>query len=154
MAAYIFILTLVSVYFSFIFMKPVERPGVIFNRTPVVTESKTDTTEKPSEKTPTVEKVKVVEEVNPVDLGRGKTIYLSACIKCHNKDPNVKGSIGPELVDAPLEIMAYKVANGKYPKDLPAGFVPKRKTNQMMKQPQYSKDVPSIHAYIQSLKKK
>jgi len=135
-------------------MEPVERPGVIFNRTPVVTEAeKTITTNKPKENAPVVEKAKTVEEFNPIDIARGKTIYLSACIKCHNKDPNTKGSIGPELIDAPVEVMAYKVANGKYPKDLPAGFIPKRKTNQMMKQPQYLKDVPSIHAYIQSLKK-
>lgn len=91
--------------------------------------------------------------MNPVDIEKGKAIYLSTCIKCHNKDPNVKGAIGPELVDAPLEIMQAKVATGRYPDVLPEGFVPKRKTKQMVKQPQALPDVPSIHAYVQSLKK-
>jgi mono/diheme cytochrome c family protein len=95
-----------------------------------------------------------IVESEPVDIEKGKAIYLSACIKCHNKDPNVKGPIGPEIVDAPLEVMQHKVATGRYPDVLPEGFVPKRKTKQMTKFPQYLKDVPSIHAYVQSLKKK
>lgn len=100
------------------------------------------------------EPVKIVYESNPVDIAKGKAVYLSTCIKCHNKDPNVKGPIGPELVDAPLEVMQHKVATGRYPEVLPPGFVPKRKTKQMAKLPNALMDVPSIHAYVQSLKKK
>jgi mono/diheme cytochrome c family protein len=153
MAGFIFISTLVSVYLSLFFMEPVKRPEMIINRTPLVKEVKTTVTNTPKEEVTKVKPVTVIQETNPIDVEKGKKIYLSTCIKCHNKDPNVKGAIGPELVDAPLEIMSYKVANGKYPKDLPSGFVPKRKTNQMIKQPQHLKDVPSLHAYIQSLKK-
>lgn len=91
---------------------------------------------------------------NPVSLDKGKRIWLSACIQCHNKDPNVKGSIGPEVVDAPYEVMYSKVMTGKYPDKLPVGFVPKRKSKAMRKLPQYQKDIPSIYAYVQSLKKK
>lgn len=93
--------------------------------------------------------------VDPATLiPKGKEIYTANCLTCHNKDPNVKGAIGPELVDAPLEVMIVKVKTGRYPEVLPAGFVPKRKTKQMRKFPQLEADVPAIHAYIQSLKKK
>jgi mono/diheme cytochrome c family protein len=107
------------------------------------------------EETPKETKVAgpIVYEANPVDMEKGKEIYLSTCIKCHNKDPNIKGAIGPELVDAPLEVMQHKVATGRYPEVLPAGFVPKRKTKQMTKFVALVKDVPSIHAYVQSFKK-
>ena len=100
-----------------------------------------------------VKPLEVVVETSPVDIEKGKAIYLSTCIKCHNKDPNVKGPIGPEMVDAPLELMQIKVTTGRYPDVLPEGFVPKRKTKQMTKFPNLAKDVPSIHAYVQSLKK-
>jgi mono/diheme cytochrome c family protein len=92
--------------------------------------------------------------VDQATLDRGKRVYLSNCIQCHNRDPNLKGSIGPELVDAPLEVMTAKVMTGKYPNPLPAGFVPKRKTSAMRKLPQLQKYIPAIHAWVQSMKKK
>ena len=93
--------------------------------------------------------------VNPdqAKLDAGRRAYMSVCIKCHNKDPNIKGSIGPELVDAPLEVMKIKVETGRYPENLPPGFVPKRKTKAMLKLPNSVKDVPNIHLWIQSVKK-
>lgn len=87
-------------------------------------------------------------------LEAGKRAYMAVCIQCHNRDPNKKGSLGPELVDTPLEVMKYKVANGVYPPQLPAGYVPKRKTKAMRKLPNSVKDVPNIHAWIQSVKAK
>lgn len=87
-------------------------------------------------------------------LAKGKRIWTSTCVQCHNKDPNVKGSIGPEVVDAPLEVMLHKVQTGKYPDKLPPGFVPKRKSKAMRALPQHVKDVPAIWAYVQSVKKK
>jgi mono/diheme cytochrome c family protein len=93
------------------------------------------------------------EVVAVVDIDKGHKIYLSQCIACHNKDPNVKGAIGPELVDAPVDLMKIKVVTGRYPEVLPDGFVPKRKTKLMKKFPQLEADVPSIYAWIQSVKK-
>jgi len=87
-------------------------------------------------------------------LDKGKRLYLSNCIQCHNKDPNVKGSIGPEMVDAPLSVMTSKVMTGLYPVVLPAGFVPKRKSKAMKKITKLEKDIPAIHAWVQSVKKK
>ncbi len=88
------------------------------------------------------------------DLEVGKKIWMSTCTQCHNKDPNIKGSVGPETVDAPLEVMYAKVMTGRYPDPLPEGFVPKRNTKAMRKLPQYEKEIPKIWAYVQSVKKK
>lgn len=62
--------------------------------------------------------------------------------------------MGPELVEAPLSIMQYKVKTGRYPDVLPVGFIPKRKTKLMRPLPQKEKDVPAIYAWIQSVSKK
>lgn len=93
-------------------------------------------------------------QVDSATLAKGKRLYLSNCIQCHNKDPNLKGSLGPEMVDAPLEVMTAKVMTGVYPEKLPAGFVPKRKTKVMRKIPQLKNDIPAIYAWVQSVKKK
>ncbi len=147
----LWLVTLVIVYFSFLIYTP-KKAGDPIVLKPFVEEAKVvESTEEAPAAAPVAETV--AYEENPVDIAKGKEIYLSQCIKCHNKDPNVKGSIGPEMVDAPLSVMQAKVFTGRYPEVLPEGFVPKRKTKQMTKLPQYIKDVPSIHAYVQSLKK-
>lgn len=87
------------------------------------------------------------------DVEKGKRLYLSNCIQCHNRSPDLRGSIGPELIDAPLEVMRAKVMTGKYPQTLPAGFVPKRKTTAMRPIPKLKEDIPAIWAYVQSFKK-
>ena len=95
-----------------------------------------------------------VASVPKGDVAKGRIAYMT-CTQCHNKDPNKKGPIGPELVDAPYEIMLWKVVNGGgYPATLPAGFVPKRKSKAMKKIPNSVKDVPNIYAWIQSVKLK
>lgn len=98
----------------------------------------------------------VVEEPtsNEPDLERGRKVWITTCNQCHNKDPNIKGAIGPEVVDAPIEVMLHKVETGLYPDPLPPGFVPKRKTKAMRPLKQHVKDVPSIWMYVQSVKKK
>ena len=98
-------------------------------------------------------KAELVESTaDAATLERGKRAYMAVCIQCHNKDPNKKGAIGPELIDAPIEVMNHKVATGVYPDVLPEGFVPKRKTKAMRKLPNSVKDVPDIYAWIQSVK--
>jgi mono/diheme cytochrome c family protein len=85
---------------------------------------------------------------------RGRKLYVANCLRCHNKDPNIKGSIGPEVVDAPYEVMYSKVMTGKYPDPLPKGFIPKRKSRAMQPLPKLKNDIPALWAYVQSVKKK
>ncbi len=88
------------------------------------------------------------------DLEKGRRLYMANCIQCHNRDPHLKGPLGPDLVGTPIEVMQVKVETGRYPEKLPAGYVPKRKTKAMRKLPHVVKDVPSIYAWINSVKKK
>ena len=149
MNSFIWLGTLGALYLFFIFSTPVKAPPhVVVEETIEVTKGEAAPVE-----AVVAEPVAVIE-AEPVDIEKGKAIYLSACIKCHNKDPNEKGAIGPMMVNAPIEVMYSKVMTGRYPEVLPEGFVPQRKTKQMQKLPQYAKDVPSIHAYIQSMKRK
>ena len=83
-------------------------------------------------------------------IDKGRRLYLSNCIQCHNKDPNLKGSIGPEMVDAPLSVMTSMIMTGAYP----TGFIPKRKSKGMRKIPRLQKDIPAIYEFVQSVKKK
>jgi mono/diheme cytochrome c family protein len=87
-------------------------------------------------------------------LEKGQRIYLTQCTSCHNRDPNKKGGVGPELIDAPLEVMQIKVVTGRYPEKLPAGFTPKRSTKAMKASPALKNDVSAIYDYIQSVKNK
>jgi len=91
---------------------------------------------------------------NALMIEKGRKLYVANCLRCHNKDPNIKGSIGPEVVDAPYDVMYSKVMTGKYPDPLPKGFIPKRKSRVMQPLPRLKNDIPAIWAYVQSVKKK
>lgn len=112
----------------------------------------------PMAKTPPVvpgqPNVGTVVKADPTTLDKGKRLYMANCIQCHNRDPNIKGPIGPEMVDAPLYVMTSKVMTSKYPDPLPPGFVPKRKSHAMRAIPKLKNDIPAIHAWVQSVKKK
>jgi mono/diheme cytochrome c family protein len=75
---------------------------------------------------------------------RGRAVYQSSCIACHNADPKKSGSLGPEVWGASLELLQRRILDAEYP----AGYVPKRSTHVMQKMPQVQKDIPALHAYL------
>lgn len=93
-------------------------------------------------------------KVDAAALARGAKVYKANCVRCHNADPNIKGSIGPEQTDAPFEVVVSKIMTGKYPDPLPKGFVPKRKSKAMTPLKRVKDDIPYIYAWIQSVRKK
>lgn len=80
---------------------------------------------------------------------QGKTIYLSACIACHNPNPALAGSIGPDIADSSLELLTSRLMTTSYPPN----YKPKRQSKLMPAFPQYKKDIPAIHAYLKTFKK-
>jgi mono/diheme cytochrome c family protein len=42
---------------------------------------------------------------------KGKAVYLSNCIACHNPDPNKPGSIGPDVASSSLELITARITN-------------------------------------------
>ena len=87
------------------------------------------------------------------EIDKGRRIYFSNCISCHNKDPNLKGAIGPEIINVPYEVLESKILTGKYPEKLPPGFIPKRKTKLMKPIPKIKDDIKALHAWIESMNK-
>lgn len=81
---------------------------------------------------------------------KGKGTYLANCIACHNPDPRIDGSIGPAVAGASLELLEARIMRREYP----AGYTPKRKSDQMPDFPQLKDDIPGLHAYLNSFTSK
>lgn len=87
-------------------------------------------------------------KVGPVDplVDKGRAVYLSNCIACHNPDPTQNGAIGPSVHDASLELLEKRILEAKYPD----GYTPKRPTQQMPAFPELKNDIPALHAFLKS----
>jgi mono/diheme cytochrome c family protein len=83
------------------------------------------------------------ENLSP-EAERGRQIYQSQCIACHNPDPSQAGAIGPDLKGSPEQVLRAKVVSGAYP----PGYKPKRPTGIMQPMPQLAADVPNLAAYL------
>lgn len=75
---------------------------------------------------------------------RGKTVYVTVCIACHNADPHKAGSIGPAVFGASQELLEARILNASYP----PGYKPQRETHTMPAFPQFKADIPALHAYL------
>ena len=75
---------------------------------------------------------------------RGKLIYNSNCIACHNVDPAQAGSVGPAVKGSSLELLQARILRADYP----AGYKPQRDTRVMLALPALEPEIPAIHAYL------
>ncbi len=91
---------------------------------------------------------KEASKVGPVDplVDRGRAVYLSNCIACHNPDPSQNGAIGPAIANSGQELIEARVMYAKYPD----GYKPKRESAQMPAFPELKNDLPAIHAFLNS----
>lgn len=89
-------------------------------------------------------------QLKPANAQDGKTIYQSKCIRCHNADPSKKGSIGPDIADASLELITVRTQKRGYP----AGYTPKRKTKIMPVIKLTEVELKALHGYIKTFNKK
>lgn len=83
------------------------------------------------------------EKLGP-EAERGRQIYQSQCIACHNPDPAQVGAIGPDLKGSSEELLRAKVVTGTYP----PGSRPKRPTAIMQPTPQLAPDISNLAAYL------
>ena len=82
---------------------------------------------------------------SPEDLAlRGRQVYLSSCIACHNADPAKEGALGPPVAGASLDLLAARVLRGEYPD----GYVPKRNSAAMVAMPFLEKQIPALAAFL------
>ncbi len=80
---------------------------------------------------------------------KGKSVYLSNCIACHNPNPTLAGSVGPEVSHSSLELLTARIMKAEYPPN----YKPKRQSNLMPAMPELQNDIPALHAYLNSFKK-
>jgi mono/diheme cytochrome c family protein len=95
----------------------------------------------PSSNSPTAETPETPESKL---LAKGKLVYFSNCISCHNRDPKLPGSLGPEIFGSTLELLTARILRAEYP----AGYTPKRQSHAMPAQPHLSGDVDALTAYL------
>ena len=88
------------------------------------------------------------ETANPAQLiAKGRQVYKSNCTACHNPNPAQDGAIGPAIADSSLALLEDKVIHNTYP----PGYTPKRDTRAMIALPYLQKDIPALHAYLDSV---
>jgi mono/diheme cytochrome c family protein len=75
---------------------------------------------------------------------RGRQIYQSQCIACHNADPSRPGPVGPEVRPSSADVLRAKVVDGTYP----PGYTPKRPTKLMQPMPHLANDIPALAEYL------
>ncbi len=88
---------------------------------------------------------KPVGPVNPT-VDRGRAVYLSTCIACHNPDPSLNGPLGPAVMGSSKELLEARILHKKYPD----GYRPKRETALMPTFPELENDLPALHAFLNS----
>ncbi|MGK5083029.1 cytochrome c [Bdellovibrionota bacterium FG-1] len=75
---------------------------------------------------------------------RGRTVYLTNCTACHNRDPHQAGALGPDIWGSSLELIRNRVMSGQYP----PGYQPKRVTQVMQPLPHLKAEIEALHAFL------
>ncbi len=81
---------------------------------------------------------------------KGKGIYVSLCIACHNLNPRLPGALGPDLAGSSLELLQAKVLKSQYPTNYTPKIGAKNAKVQMPAMPFLEKDILAIHAFLNS----
>jgi len=79
-------------------------------------------------------------------LAKGKSVYLANCIACHNANPKLPGSLGPEVAGASTELLTARLVKGNYPE----GYTPKRSSHIMQAMPHLQGDIDALSAFLNS----
>jgi mono/diheme cytochrome c family protein len=77
-------------------------------------------------------------------IARGRAVYLSNCTSCHNINPKLPGSQGPDIHASSKELLTARLLYAKYPD----GYKPKRASNIMPAMPHLANDIDALTAYL------
>ena len=75
---------------------------------------------------------------------RGKQVYQTHCIACHNSNPRQAGSLGPDVWGSSKELLTARILEAKYP----PGYAPKKAGAGMPPLPHLKPEIDAIHAYL------
>jgi mono/diheme cytochrome c family protein len=79
-------------------------------------------------------------------ISKGRTVYQTSCTACHHSNPKKSGTLGPDVYGSSLELLSARILKAEYP----PGYTPKRSTQSMAALPHLAKDLPGLHAYLNS----
>ncbi len=77
-------------------------------------------------------------------LARGRVIYQTQCIACHNANPRQPGSLGPDVFGSTKDLLIARILKGEYP----IGYQPKRKSHVMVALPHLQNEIDSIYLFL------
>lgn len=81
---------------------------------------------------------------------RGRLVYVTHCIVCHNPNPNLDGAQGPAIARSSRELVADRVLHLTYP----PGYTPKRTTHNMRPIPGLTPaQIDDLTAYLRAAAK-
>lgn len=81
---------------------------------------------------------------------RGRRVYMTNCIVCHNPDPTQPGAQGPPIAGSSRELIEARVVHAAYP----PGYTPQRTTHGMPAQPLLAGRVDDLTAFLAQAAKK
>ncbi len=77
-------------------------------------------------------------------VARGKQVYLTECIACHNSDPAKDGPVGPAIKGSSLKLIEARILRAGYP----PGYTPKRNTALMPPLPKVATKISDLAAFL------
>ena len=75
---------------------------------------------------------------------RGRQVYQTNCAACHNADPKLKGSLGPDVWGSSKELLTARIVHGNYP----AGYTPKKAGGGMPALPHLKNEIDALYEYL------
>ncbi len=75
---------------------------------------------------------------------KGRRVYMSNCVACHNANPKIDGPIGPAIAGSPKDLLLARLTDNGYP----PGYKPKRSTKVMAPLPHLKGDVDALEAFL------
>lgn len=75
---------------------------------------------------------------------KGRQVYRTSCISCHNPDPTRDGGVGPAIAKSSLELLRARVLEAAYP----PGYTPKRDSHLMPAQPHLASHLEELAAFL------
>ncbi|MBT4067835.1 MAG: cytochrome c [Candidatus Marinimicrobia bacterium] len=78
------------------------------------------------------------------DPEKGKAVYNTLCIACHNPDPALAGTIGPEIKGASRDLLEARILRAEYPQ----AYQPKRDTKIMPSMAHLANDIENLTEFL------